>query len=237
LIDETKIKEEKQKDYFSILEDKYKLLVKNDIKSIKDDKELTKAIKIIVEFVSQVFLFKKDNRFLDKEINSLDDKIKSFIYIELIISYNEQKYENQKNKIYEIYLDKMDTKKGREDIIQLVKKLNSNDLKYFIYDKLLEKCQFTKEEFFSNHENDKIQTLCLLNAELSNESQKDGHKKEDQKDEDQNKTKEEKKLNILEQSQQGNKYAESLVTILDSIIKDLEKGIIVKKDLEEFLNI
>ncbi len=41
LIDETKIKEEKQNDYFRILEDKYKLLVKNDIKSIKDDKELT----------------------------------------------------------------------------------------------------------------------------------------------------------------------------------------------------
>ena len=93
---------------------------------------------------------------------------------------------------------------------------------------MLEKCQFTKEEFFSNHENDKIQTLCLLNAELSDESQKD---------EDQNKKKEEKKLNILEQAQQGNKYAESLVTILDSIIKDLQKGIIVKKDLEKFLNI
>ena len=28
----------------------------------------------------------------------------------------------------------MDTKKGREDIIQLVKKLNSNDRKYFIYE-------------------------------------------------------------------------------------------------------
>ena len=237
LIDETKIKEEKQKDYFRILEDKYKLLVKSDIKSIKDDNELTKAIKIIAEFVSKVFLFTKDNRFLDKEINALDDNIKSLIYIELITSYNEQKYESQKNKIYEIYLDKMDTKKGREDIIQLVKKLNSNDRKYFIYEKLLEKCQFTKEEFFSNQENDKIQTLCLLNAELSNESQKDDQQKEDQKDEDQNKKKEEKKLNILEQSQQGNKYAESLVTILDSIIKDLDNGIIVKKDLEKFLNI
>ena len=235
LINESKIKEEKQKDYFWILENKYKLIVKNDIKSIKDDKELTKAIKIIAEFVSKVFLFYKNNSFLDNEINALDDKIKSLIYIELITSYNEEKYNDQKNKIYEIYLDKMDTKKGREDIIQLVKKLNSNDRKYFIYEKLLEKCLFSKDEFFSNQENYKIQTLCLLNTELLNESQKDDQQKEDQKDEDKSKKKEDKRLNILEQSQ--NKHAESLVTILDSIIKDLDNGIIFKKDLEKFLNI
>ena len=237
LINESKIKEEKQKDYFRILEDKYKLIVKNDIKSIKDNNELTKAIKIIAEFVSKVFLFYQDNRFLEKEINALDDKIKSLIYIELIVSYNEEKYKDQKNKIYEIYLDKMDTKEGREDIINLVKKLNGNDRKYFIYEKLLEKCQFTKEDFFSNQENDEIQTLCLLNKELIEESQKEDAKKEEQKDEENNKGKEEKKLNILEQRQLGNKYAESLETILDSIIKDLDNGIIVKKDLEKFLNI
>ena len=235
LINESKIKEEKQKDYFWILENKYKLIVKNDIKSIKDDKELTKAIKIIAEFVSKVFLFYKDNSFLDTEINALDDKIKSLIYIELITSYNEEKYNDQKNKIYEIYLGKMDTKKGREDIIQLVKKLNSKYRKYFIYEKLLEKCLFSKDEFFSNQENYKIQTLCLLNTELLIESQKDDQQKEDQKDEDKSKKKEDKRLNILEQSQ--NKHAESLVTILDSINKDLDWGIIVKKDLEKFLNI
>jgi len=38
-------------------------------------------------------------------------------------------------------LYKIDTKEGREDIIKLVKKLNGNDRKYFIYEKLLEKCQ------------------------------------------------------------------------------------------------
>ena len=71
----------------------------------------------------------------------MDDKIKSLIYIELIVSYNEEKYKDQKNKIYEIYLYKIDTKEGREDIIKLVKKLTGNDRKYFIYEKLLEKCQ------------------------------------------------------------------------------------------------
>ena len=82
-------------------------------------------------------MFYEDNRFLEKEINALDDKIKSLIYIELIVSYNEEKYKYQKNKIYEIYLYKMDTKEGREDIIKLVKKLNGNNRKYFIYEKLL----------------------------------------------------------------------------------------------------
>ena len=63
LINEKKIKEETQKDYFRILKYKYKLIVKNDIKSIKDNKELEKDIKIIVEFISKVFLFYKYNRF------------------------------------------------------------------------------------------------------------------------------------------------------------------------------
>jgi len=50
---------------------------------------------------------------------------------------------------------------------------------------MLEKCQFTKEDFFSNQENEKIQTLFLLNKELIEESQKE-----------KNKEKEDIKLNI-----------------------------------------
>ena len=42
MINESKTKEENQKDFFRILEDKYKLVIKNDIKSIKDNKELKK---------------------------------------------------------------------------------------------------------------------------------------------------------------------------------------------------
>ena len=102
LIDESKIKEEKQKDYFRILKDKYKLVVKVDIKSIKGDNELEKEIKIIAEFVSKVFLFDKNTGFLKEEIKQLGDKIKSSIYIELITAYKDKKYEEQKNCIYDI---------------------------------------------------------------------------------------------------------------------------------------
>jgi hypothetical protein len=230
LINEKRIKEEKQKDYFRILEDKYKLIIKNEIKTIKGEKELENSIKIIAEFVSKVFSFYKDNRFLDEEINSLDVKIKSLIYIELITVYNQEEYKKQKDRIFEIYLEKIETKEGRENVIKLIQKLKDDDKNIFIYEKLLKECQFTKEDFFSNYENYKIKTLCLLNEELKNES-----KKEEGKD----KKKGEKSniLNILEQAQNGNEYADTLVKILDKIIKDLDKGAIVKKDLEKFLNI
>ena len=217
LINEKRIKEENQKDYFRILEDKYKYIIKNDIKSIKEEKELEKSIKIIAEFVSKIFSFYKDNRFLDVEINSLDDKIKSLIYIELITVYNQEEYKKQRDRIFEIYLEKIVTKEGRENVIKLIQKLKDDDKNYFIYEKLLKKCQFTKEDFFSNYENYKIQTLCLLNQKLKNESQKEDE--------------------ILEQAQNGNECAETLIKILDNIIRDLDKGVIIKKDLENFLNI
>ena len=62
----------------------------------------------------------------------------------MITSYNKEKYEDQKNKIYEIYLDKIDTKEGREDIIKLVLKLKDNDRKYFIYEKNARKVSIYK---------------------------------------------------------------------------------------------
>ena len=135
-------------------------------------------------------MFNKDNRFLEKHINTLDNKMKSLIYIELITLYNEEKFKKQKNKIYEIYLDKIDTKEGREDIIKLVQKLKDNDRKYFIYEKLLEKCQFTKEDFFSNQQNDKIQILFLLNEELNNISK---ISKKDEEKEEKNQQEKDKK--------------------------------------------
>ena len=209
LIDINRIEEEKRKYYFSKLEEKYKLIIKNEINLIKNDNELDKAIKIIAEFVSKIFISEKNNRFLKEQIEQLDDKIKLLIYIELITAYGHKKYNDQKNCIYEIYLDKIKTKEGRENIIKLVQKLNQDEKNYFICEKLLEKCNFTKEEFFSNNENYKIQTLCLLNKEL----------------------------NIFQKLDKENKYTKNLVDTLDNIKHDLDERIIAKKDLEKFLNI
>ena len=229
LITVEEIKKEKQKDYFRLLENKYRLIVKNDIKSIKNEKELENAIKIIAEFVAKVFEFYNDNNFLDKEIAknyTMDEKIKSLIFIELITEYNQEKYKNQKDKIHEIYLEKINTKEGRENIIKLIQKLNGDDKNNFIYEKFLKKCEFSKEEFFSNQINYKIQALCLLNKELKRESQEEDNKK------DKENSKKKFEDNISE-----NKSAKSLVKTLNKVYLDLENGLITKKDLEKFLNI
>ena len=233
LVNIEKIEEDKQKEYFRILEEKYKFVIKDNIKLIKSEIELNKGIKIIAEFISKIFLFENKNRFLDEEISLLENNIKSRIYLELIATYNEEKYKDQKNRIYEIYLEKRYTKEGRKNIIELRRKLKPEDKKYFIYEKLLQKCDFKKEDFFSNQENYNIQTLCLLNKELIAESQKEDEKKEEEEE----KKEKDKNKEFLKQIQKGNKYAENLVIILDDIRDDLEKGRIIKKDLETFLNI
>ena len=88
-----------------------------------------------------------------------------------------------------------------------------------------------KKFFFLNQENHNIQTLCLLNKELIRESQKEDEKKEEEEKQ------KGKNQEFQEQLQQGNIYVENLVNLLDNIRDDLEKGRIIKKDLEIFLNI
>ena len=139
LVNAEKIKEDKQKEYFRILEEKYKFVIKDNIKLIKEEKELNKGIKIIAEFISKNFLFEKNNDFLKDEIGSLEDNIKSLIYLELIESYNEEKYKDQKEFIYNIYLNKdiISKKEGIDNIIKFVKNLKNEDRDIFIYEKLL----------------------------------------------------------------------------------------------------
>ena len=236
LINEERMEEDNQEGYIGILKEKYRSVIKDNIELIKNDKELKNGIKTIAKFVSKIFLFDKinndinndimtdkkndkNNAFLKDEIGSLEDNIKSLIYLELITSYNQEEYKDQKEFIYDIYLqyDKISKKEGRDNVIKLVKNLKDNDRNIFIYEKLLKACQFTKDEFFSNHENYKIKLLCLLNEKLKEESKN--------------------KLNIIEQSENGNKFAKSLASVLDAVHKELFYGIITKRDLERFLNI
>ena len=173
----------------------------------------------------------KKNNFLDKEIKALDDKIKSLIYIELITKYIDEEYKEQKHHIYDIYLSPIDTKEGQDNIIKLVKELSGDDQ---TYEKLLEKCQFTKDDYFSSRENYNIKLLYRLNEELRKES---GKREKDGDKADKNSKKYEEKLNRSEKAAQGNDYAINIVNILDEKKKDLKDGRIFKKDLEKFLNI
>ena len=234
LVDEEKIQKEKQFDYFKILEDKYKSIVIKDIKLIEKEKELNEAIKIVSEFVVKACDFYNNNEFIENIENNkdMDDKIKSLIYLELINEYKDKKNKSQKNKIYDIYLEKLDTKDGRENIIKLVQKLNDDDKINFIYEKFLEKCEFTKEEFFSNHKNDKIQALCLLQKEMNIISNGKDKVKGDMKSKEIFTT-----SKIMEMKDKNkNKFAERLYNILNQISDDLERENITKKNLEIFLN-
>ena len=234
LVDEEKIQKEKQFYYFKILEDKYKSIVINEIKLIEEEKELNEAIKIVSEFVVKACDFYNNNKFIEEieKNDNMDDKIKSLIYLELINKYKDKKNKSQKNAIYDIYLGKIDTKEGRENIIKLVQKLNDDDKINFIYDKFLEKCEFTKEEFFSNHKNDKIQALCLLQKEMKEMSNWKDKVKGDMKSKEIFTT-----SKIIEMKDKNkNKFAERLYNILNQISDDLEREIITKKNLEIFLN-
>ena len=142
LIDVTRI-QEKKKDYYNILKDKYELIIKNDIQSLTGDK-LDKAVKIVSEFISKIFLDENNTSFLEERISKLDEKIKLLIYSELIKAYNDKKYEKMKNYIYDIFLKKLD---DIDNILKLIGILSEDDKSFFL-DKLMERCEFTKEEFY-----------------------------------------------------------------------------------------
>ena len=108
---------------------------------------MDKAVKIVSEFVSKIFLDEKDTSFLEDKISKLEEKIKSLIYNELIKTYNGKEYEKMKNYIYDIFLNKQE---DIDNIIKLIDNLSKDDNKIFLY-KLMKKCEFTKEEFYSNN--------------------------------------------------------------------------------------
>jgi hypothetical protein len=91
---------------------------------------------------------------------------------------------------------------------------------------LLQKCEFNKDEFFSNQENFKIKTLIELKEELEKSSQNE--------DDDKNEI---KPLNLPSIAEKGNEAAINLMNTLDDIIQDLDKDKIIKKNLEIFLKI
>ena len=65
LIEINRIKEEMQREYFKKLKEKYKLVIENDIKNIKSKVQLNNAVSITAEFVSRLFLYEKNNSFID----------------------------------------------------------------------------------------------------------------------------------------------------------------------------
>ena len=127
--------------------------------------------------------------------------------------------QQKKNQTHEEYLIDLTTEKGRDKTIKYIKQLSDNEKKIFISEKILKKCEFTKEEFYSYPNNFKIKFLCELNKELEEESQK------------------EKFIDLCKLSEEGNESAINIMNILDEIRNDLDQGKIYKKDLEKLLKL
>ena len=136
IIDTERIKEkDKIEDYYKILKKKYDSIFKKELRSLKEENKLKKAVEILSYFISILFLYEDNNIFLDDKIGSLDIKIKSLIYNELLKKYTDKKYEKIKEFIYEIYLNKLD---DGDNIIKLIDNLLPEEKKK-ISRKIIEK--------------------------------------------------------------------------------------------------
>jgi len=159
IIDLTRIDDNKKYDYYKILKDKYEYIIKIELESLKEGEELNKAIEIVSDFICIIFEEEKNTNFLEEQIKNLEDKLQSLIYFKLIKKCNDEKYEKMKDYIFEIFLKNIEK---TDKIIELIKILNDKDREKFL-EKLMKVCEFEKNEYYSNSENDKIKLLCHLN--------------------------------------------------------------------------
>ena len=148
------------------------------------------------------------------KIDKLDNKIKSLIYNELIKINKGEEFNDMKQFIFNYFIKERDA----DNIIKVIDNLaNYSDKKKFLKD-FIEKCKFTKKEFFSNHEKKKIKLLSDLNEKLNakkSDENEDGSQnkklkltKEDLGEKLENKKKEEKEEKKKEEKQKEEKQKE-----------------------------
>ena len=214
-------------EYYDLLKNKYEYIM-HEMESLKDEK-LTKAIEISCLFITKIFLFEneknknqesqnKDNKnkenkceFLKKYIDKLDNNIKSLIYNELMKINKGDEFKEMKDYIFKYFIDNLD---DADNIIKLISNLSDEDDKKKFFKELIEKCKFTKEQFFFEHGNKKIKLLSDLNKKL-------------------NEIKDEKGEEIIKLGKEllGNE----LDFTLDQIRKDLDSNSFSKNKIEEIL--
>ena len=154
LIRVDKIKE-KAKEYLEKLKNKYELIIKPEIEKL-DDNKLKRTIEIIAKFEKLIFEQENNKDFLENNIKKL--KICPLIYNQLMIICKDDKYKLMKEFIYKQFLNNI---KNIDSIIALIESLEEKDKVNFL-DELMKKCKFTREEFYSTEENNKINLLCSL---------------------------------------------------------------------------
>ena len=146
-------------EYYALLKDKYENVIKRQIESLTD-KKLDNAVKILAKFIDLIYIHeKKCCIFIENTINKLDKNLCFLIYIELMRRCEGDEYKEMKKYIYKKILNKLEDNVNIIKFIDNLEKENKNDF----FEELFQLCQFTKEEYFSNNENEKIALLCELN--------------------------------------------------------------------------
>ena len=139
-------------DYLCLLKDKYEYIMKKDKNSLTSE-QLKEAGKIIGNFFDLLYNYEKNFKFIEKKINELDKMMASLIYHELL----KRCINNEYKKMKEFIFQKLDI----DIIINLIDNLNEKEKIEFLRE-IIDRYKFTKEEFFSNNENKKIELLCDL---------------------------------------------------------------------------
>ena len=167
IIDITRLEEDAKIYYCRILKEKFEYIIKYELESLKDEDKLNESIRILSNSICLISEYEKNTIFLEEQITRLNNELQKLIYFEIIREHVDEKYEKIKNFIFELYLKKI---KEPDEIIEFIKILNDKDKNIFL-EKLIKICEFDKNEFFSNCENDKIKLLCKLNEqEIINEN-------------------------------------------------------------------
>ena len=148
----------KVNEFFNQLKDKFEQVVKRQIDSLTNEK-LNEAVKIVAKFVDLLYIHENNCKFIEQKINKLNKDICFLIYNELMGRCKGEIYIPMKELIYKKFLNKLD---NIDNIIKLIDNLDERDKKMFLKE-LMNKCLFTKEEYYSDKENTKILLLCELN--------------------------------------------------------------------------
>ena len=151
-----KLKEkDKDKEYLENLKNKFEQKIKTEIEKLNNDK-LSKPVEIIGEFVKLIYDNENNSEFLKNNISKL--KICPLIYNQLIRICKDDKYKTMREFIYTSFLNHID---NIHNIIELIDSLDKQEKEKFLKE-LMKKCEFTKEEFYSTEENNKINILYAL---------------------------------------------------------------------------
>ena len=187
LIDIKKIS--KINEYLSLLKNKFEnILMKN--KQSLTIKQLKEEVKIIADFFDLIYNYEKNFKYIEKTLKEQDKRRVSLIYHELLkkCKYNEHK------KMKEFIYSKLES----DIIINIIDALNEKERVEFLGE-IISRCKFTKEEFFSNNENKKIELICDLY--------------------------EKGKIKISEEEN----YYEEIEPLLSEIIDDIESKIVIEQ--------